>query len=135
MVARPNRTLVEKRSALRLGASQVPQITGVRLVPPDARSTLLNISTSGILVECESRPRPGSEVTVHFEGTFSPASIRGRIARTLVASLGKDGKLQYLAGIAFDHAISLDQPPPPDAAMPELIPVVEHVSSELENRW
>jgi hypothetical protein len=74
-------------------------------------------------------------VTVNFGGSFQPASVRGRVARTIVASLGKDGVLHYMIGIAFDEAIELESqlaepppaPPPGDTA-PKVV-------SRLQNRW
>jgi uncharacterized membrane protein YraQ (UPF0718 family) len=100
-------------------------------------STLVNISTSGVLVECSSKPRPGSNVTVHFIGTFIPASIRGRVARTIVASLGKDGVLRYLVGVAFETPIVLEEPAPAPAvkAVLDATDPSPRVGSRLQNRW
>ena len=137
MLGRPPTSAAEQRAALRLPASRVPTIQGVRISPNDVVSTLVNISTSGVLVECTSKPRPGSSVTVHFVGTFQPASVRGRVARTIVASLGKDGVLRYMVGIAFDKPIELEEPPPvpsPAPAEPPEAPAAR-VTSRLQNRW
>ena len=95
----------------------------------------MNISTSGVLVECASKPRPGSAVTVHFVGGFTPASVRGRVARTIVASLGKDGVLHYMIGIAFDEAIELDSQLAEPAAAPPPADTAPKVVSRLQNRW
>jgi hypothetical protein len=113
----------------------VPSIQSIRLSPGDSTSTLVNISTSGLLVECTSKPRPGSAVTVNFHGGFKPASVKGRVARTIVASLGKDGTLHYMVGVAFDQPIEFEDqviepeadPPPAEAA--------PRVASRLQNRW
>src|SRR5437773_7005996 len=131
MVSRPNSTLMEKRSAPRIPAAKIPAITGLRLTPNDVAAALVNISVSGVLVECESRSIPGSAVVVHFEGTFSPSSVRGRVARTLVASLATSGGLRYVVGIAFDEAISLDQSPVSQPATPE--PSPGNLSAAVEN--
>src|SRR5438128_8542694 len=135
MVSRPNSPLMDKRSAPRIPAAKIPAITGLRLTPHDVVATLVNISVSGVLVECESRSIPGSAVVVHFEGTFSPSSVRGRVARTSVASLATDGGFRYVVGIAFDEAISLDQPPSPQTVTPEPSPVAGNLSAAVENRW
>jgi hypothetical protein len=134
-LSRPLTIVPEQRSALRIPAARVPSIEGVRISPGDLPSTLVNISTSGVLVECASKPRPGSAVTVNFVGGFTPASVRGRVARTIVASLGKDGSLHYMIGIAFDEPIELDSqlaeppaPPPAENTAPK-------VASRLQNRW
>src|SRR5262245_29951434 len=136
MAGRPLASTSEQRSALRVPADRVPSIEGVRISPGDEVSTLVNISTSGVLVECTSRPRPGSAVTVHFIGTFTPASVRGRVARTMVASLGKDGVLQYMVGVAFDSPIELEEPQaaPPEAPQPPAA-AAPKVASRLHNRW
>ena len=89
----------------------VPEITGVRLKPHGADATLVNISTSGILVECASRIKPGTAVIVVFEGTFSPAQIDARVARSSVAIMHKGGGLGYHTGIAFNQPIVLPDLP------------------------
>jgi PilZ domain len=140
MSGRPPSSSAEQRSALRLPAQRVPSIDGVRISPGDVPATLVNISMSGLLVECTSKPRPGSAITVQFSGTFQPAVVRGRVARTMVASLGKDGVLHYMVGIAFDNAIDLEQylsaageaPPPVASQAAETAP---KVVSRLQNRW
>ena len=134
MASRPLSTVPDQRTAARIPAARVPSIEAVRLSPGDTISTLVNISTSGVLVEGTSKLRPGSAVTVNFVGTFKPASVRGRVARTIVASLGKDGVLHYMVGIAFDEPIPLEEhvPDPEPAAPPADSP---RVASRLQNRW
>ena len=110
--AAPEATVtVEGRSAPRLPASAVPGIKGVRLSPHGTEATLMNISASGILVECTSRLRLGTAVTTVFDGTFSPATIEGRVARSSVANVSKKGVLQYHIGIAFNKPIVLQAAP------------------------
>jgi hypothetical protein len=99
---------VEARSAPRLPASAVPGITGVRLSPHGADATMLNISTTGVLVECTSRLRIGTAVTTLFDGTFSPSSVEGRVSRSTVSNMSKDGVLRYQIGIAFLSPIALE---------------------------
>jgi hypothetical protein len=99
---------LDARSAPRLAASLVPSITGVRLSPYGADATLLNISASGVLVECANRLRLGTLLTIVFEGTFSPSSVEGRVARSSVATVDKKGVLRYHVGIAFIKRIVLD---------------------------
>ena len=103
--------LVEARNAPRVPASAVPGIKSVRLSPHGTEATLLNISASGALVECTSRIRLGTAVTTVFEGTFSPATIEGRVARSSVANVSKKGVLQYHIGIAFNSRIAIGTPP------------------------
>ena len=100
---------VENRHALRLLASQVPSITGLRLSPHGAGAILVNISTTGVLAECAVRVKTGSAVTILFEGGFSPASVASRVARCAVSAMGSDGLLRYHIGIAFNAPIALDE--------------------------
>lgn len=129
---------VEKRKAPRRQASLVPSITGIRLSPHGADATLVNISTSGVLVECSSRLQPGTSVTVVFDGTFSASPIEGRVARCSVATIGRKGVLRYHVGIAFKNPITLDAPATaniqPETA-PQPPPSARPVRAVLGNRW
>jgi len=112
----------EKRCATRRPAALIPSITGVRIPPHGSGASLLNISTSGVLLECTGRIPLGTAVTVFFDGTFSPSSASGRVARSAVASMSKKGVLLYHIGIAFNDPIALEDeaaPPVEDVAEPE----------------
>ena len=139
---RESEVTLENRSAPRRQASLVPSIMGVRLSPYGADATLVNISTSGVLVECGRRLKPGSEVTVVLDGSFSPSSIESRVARTSVAGIDKDGALRYHVGIAFKNPIELDdapatatEQPVPEMEMPLPLPNSTPVPAVLRNRW
>jgi hypothetical protein len=143
--------------ARRRRASCVPSITAIKLTPSVGEATLVNISASGVLVECASRVAPGTLLTVRFLGTFSPASAEGRVARCLVAGIGKDGAIRYHIGIAFTQMIPFDvdeapatsvsstefpppQPPQEPAPPPPVIPEAAEVHISLDpvpvrNRW
>ncbi len=95
--------------AQRLDASLVPAIKGVSISPHEASATLVNISSSGTLVECERRYNPGSPVTVRFSGTFRPTTVPGRVARATVSGVGQNGSLKYRMGIAFNAPIALPE--------------------------
>jgi hypothetical protein len=131
----------EARSARRYPASAVPSITGLRISPHGVEATLVNISMTGVLAECGERLKPGSLLTVNFEGTFEPRTAEGRVARVSVASMGPNGRLRYHVGISFSNPIPLDailaQPSPP-AAAPKPAPVEETTSPSarvVRNRW
>jgi hypothetical protein len=137
---------VELRGAPRLDASHVPSITGVRISPYGAQATLVNISETGILVECSVRMQHGNAVTVNFEGTFAPRSVEGRVARHCVAAMGKDGALRYHTGIAFNGRIRIEdeapsveaaEPPQPEpAAAIETVAVTPPPEAPVaRNRW
>jgi hypothetical protein len=122
-------------------ASRVPEITGVRVTPIGGEAMLVNISASGVLVECGTRVASSTAVTVSFDGTFKPASVNGRVARCVVARIGSDGLIRYHLGIAFNHMIEFDVPeedsPEPPPATPPLPPDAERpaASPEVRNRW
>jgi PilZ domain-containing protein len=134
-------TKVENRSAVRYSASEVPSITGIRLSPHGANATLMNISASGVLVESTNRFRLATPVTVVFDGTFSPSSVEGRVARSFVANVSKNGVLRYHVGIAFNDPIALEKAPAPANRLPEPVPDLEvappspPVQAVLVNRW
>ena len=135
----------EKRIAPRHPASRVPSITAVRLSPQGTRATLVNISTTGMLVETSAALKPTSAVTVVFEGTFTPSSMPSRVARTTVVGIGKDGTLRYQIGLSFARPIELEElvagavahtsaeAPPPAAADPPAAPALP--PAVVRNRW
>src|SRR3954462_13703383 len=100
---------IEKRNAPRYPASLVPGITKLRLSPHGAEATLVNISTTGLLAECAVRLKTGSTVIVQFEGTFTPATVQGRVARCAVSRVGDTGTLIYHVGLAFAQPIPLPE--------------------------
>ena len=112
----PAETPTEQRKAPRRPAALVPSVTGLRISPHGAGAMLVNISRTGLLAECSVRLQPGSPVTVNFEGTFQPASIDGRVARSAVASVAADGSLRYHAGINFSVPIVLEDLPEAEPA-------------------
>jgi len=129
-----------ERAAPRLQASLVPSITGVRISPGDSLARLVNISWSGVLVECEQRLRPGTEVTVRFAGTFQPAQVPSRVARVSVSGIGPTGALTYQIGLAFATPITLPDPPASGRAKaPTVWPAAPTADappqSALRNRW
>jgi len=134
--------------ARRYPASAFPEIQGIRLAPTGSTAALVNMSATGVLVECASRPLPGAILTVHFTGTFSPASMKSRVVRCEVAGIAADGSLRYHVGLAFNTRIALPNetedgadasaaPPsaPPLAAAVVAAAAVEMVVPVLRNRW
>jgi hypothetical protein len=135
-------TSIENRKADRRDASLVPSITGVRLSPHGAEAKLVNISTTGVLVECATRLQPGSSVTVIFEGGFSPPSVDSRVARSNVVAVNKGGGMRYQIGLAFKQPITLEDLPS-TSIEPAAAPVEEPVQESApvvappapRNRW
>jgi hypothetical protein len=124
--APPASELGDNRTALRRPATTVPGITGLRISPHGVEATLVNISETGVLAECGERLKPGSAVTVVFEGTFQPRTMEGRVARNSVSSMGADGRLRYHVGIAFARPIELP-PEEPAPAIGEPLPPVASI--------
>ncbi len=93
--------------APRFAASSFPEIQGIRLMPGAAEATLVNLSSSGILVECSSRVLPGTVLTVEFSGGFSPESVEGRVIRCEVKGIAPEGTLRFHIGLAFTRPIAL----------------------------
>jgi hypothetical protein len=124
----------ERRVAHRRPAVQVPSITGVRLSPGGGDSSLVNISMSGALVRSTSRLLPGTPVTVLFEGTFSPSSIKSKVVRCVVADICKPAGLSYHIGIAFNERIHFDDEPA-ETAEPTSASPPPDAGQILVNRW
>jgi len=144
----------ENRTAARRPASAFPEITGLRFSPHGVEATLVNISASGLLAECDQQIKPGSVVTVAFAGTFDPKSTEGRVARCVVSAMGKGGRLRYHVGVAFRQPIRIADdtaaaaPPAPaaqaaaaQAAAPSSAPAAAMAASVaappavVRNRW
>lgn len=132
----------ERRFEPRFKAADMPYITGVRLSPLGIKAQLVDISTTGILIECGTRIQPGSSVSVTLEGETPIPTVGGRIARTTVAALDQKGSLRYHVGIAFTSPIPLKTPPaaaaavvvPPASPKPDRESVIETQPVPI-NRW
>ena len=125
----------ERRAATRHPASGMSSITGVHLSPGGGEASLVNISSTGALVRCPTKLLPGTAVTITFDGTFSPSTIKGKVVRCFVADICRPAGLAYHIGINFNLAIQLDEKEPvedskPGAAIPPL-----PVEPVLVNRW
>jgi hypothetical protein len=109
----------DERPARRYPASAFPGIRGIRLTPPGAAATLVNLSASGMLVECAARLPSDITVTAHIAGSFVPIAIEGRVVRFEVAGIGPDGALRYHFALAFQAPIALAPMLEPLADAPE----------------
>lgn len=128
---------VERRLTARRRVSQVPSIAGLRLSPCGGEAFLVNISGSGVLVKINMRLLPGTVVTVVFEGTFSPSSVKGRVARCLVADIDSSGVVWYHVGVAFNELIAIGDMSVGTHVLPEPVQPLqaEAVQAPLTNRW
>ena len=140
--------MMGERVACRYPASAFPEIEGIRLAPSGAAATLVNMSATGGLVECASRAAPGAALTLHFKGTFEPASIKGRVVRCEVAGISADGSLRFHLGLAFstrlvlpdkaEHEVEESSPAltaPPLAIVAAAAAASDVVAPVLRNRW
>ena len=100
----------EHSTAPRRPASAVSSITGLRISPPGFKATLVDISASGLLAELAVPLKIGQVVTVNFEGTFEPQSVKAHVVRSSVASMTSAG-VRYHVGLTFMAAIALDGTP------------------------
>jgi hypothetical protein len=117
----------------------MPSITGLRLSPGGGEASLVNISSTGVLVRCPTKLPPGTAVTVTLDGTFSPSTIKGKVVRCFVADICRPAGLAYHIGIAFNQAIQLgdDEPKEPveDRGSEAAIPPPLVAPPVLVNRW
>jgi len=132
---------MNERASRRHLAASFPEIRGVRLAPLGGDATLVNLSSTGVLVECASRVSVGTALTVTFEGTFTPSSVVSRVTRCEVSGIAGDGSLRFHLGMAFDRRIAVDED---DKAagletdvMAPVLPVTDTASWPvlLRNRW
>jgi PilZ domain-containing protein len=112
------------RADPRYPAEAIPGITAMRLSPGEA-VRLVNLSSSGVLVEGKTRFVPGTRVSVIFEGPKAPPTVKARVVRCQVSAIAGGGSLQYQSAIQFEQKIevpvdeaSLPQAPPPAALAP-----------------
>jgi hypothetical protein len=133
-----------EQAARRYPASTFPEIQGIRLAPIGVSATLVNLSASGVLVECAGRAVPGSMLTVQFKGTFSPATIEGRVVRCEVMGIAADGSLRFHLGLAFSSRITLAIEAGGEVEASMAVPVAPLVAAAaaavsaepvLRNRW
>ena len=105
----------DRRGAPRHAADRLPWIKGVRVANiEDAR--LINVSSTGVLVQCRARLLPGNETVLQFVGSGNRFRVKGQVVRCEVAHVRAEGTLQYEVAVAFD----------PD---PCPLPVSQHLST------
>ena len=66
---------------------------------------VINISDTGLLVEGKARPGVGTIVTIRIQG--SRAKLEGRIVRSKISTIHRDGTLSYESAIEFDTPTSV----------------------------
>ena len=79
--------------------------TKARLLP-GGEVDVLNVSETGLLVEGKSRPVVGTIVSIRLKGSRL-RKLDGRIVRSRVSTIHRDGTLSYESAIEFDHSHAL----------------------------
>ena len=89
-----------------------PRLPAARIGKPRARLLpggdvdVINISETGLLVEGKARPGVGTVVTIRIQG--SRAKLEGRIVRSKISTIHRDGTLSYESAIEFDTPTSVE---------------------------
>jgi len=76
--------------------------TKARLLP-GGEVDVLNVSETGLLIEGKSRPVVGTIVSIRLKGSRL-RKLDGRIVRSRVSTIHRDGTLSYESAIEFDHS-------------------------------
>jgi hypothetical protein len=97
----------DARRAPRLPASQLGDSTKARLLP-GGDVDVVNLSGTGILVEGRTRPVVGTMVSIRLHGA-NLKRLEGRIVRSRVSTIHRDGTLTYESAIEFDRPHALDE--------------------------
>lgn len=96
-----------RRAEPRYAAADLPAITTVTLSGEVV--TLVNISSSGVLVESSTRFKPNERVRLGITG-LQPNQVGGVIVRCMVSAISTGGKLRYESAIAFSQPVNLPVP-------------------------
>jgi CheY-like chemotaxis protein len=97
----------ERRIALRKGRGDVPWLSGIKLSwGPELQ--LINISSTGVLVETGSKFAPGSTTNMHLCGPETNLVVPVRFIRSAVARIDGLG-VKYHAAAAFAKELDIDR--------------------------
>jgi len=95
----------DRRRARRRPAADLPGVWAVRLpLGPEAR--VVDISSTGVLVETSSKITPGSTLDLQVLGQNINLRVSARMVRSEVASVDRLG-VKYRAAAAFSHEVDL----------------------------
>jgi CheY-like chemotaxis protein len=99
----------------RWALAEVPWLSSIRL-SWGQHLRLLNISSSGVLVESGMRLSPGSATTFQIEGSDGPLVVPARVVRCRVSDVDSLG-VKYETAAVFDRSVdklAADEPEPHD---------------------
>jgi hypothetical protein len=118
----------ERRRAPRIARTDVPWVSKVRM-PWGLGLDLINISSSGLLVESTSKLSSGATYDLEFDGPNGPFLVKARFIRSDVGRVDGRG-VRYHSAAAFDRELDLAggrvaaPAPSPQQAMAELLAAV-----------
>jgi hypothetical protein len=92
---------IDRRAARRLHHVEDHGIVNAR-VRPGHRAHLVDVSSSGAMIETSYRLLPGTAVELHLETESTHTRIRGRVLRCNVARV-RASAICYRGAIAFDR--------------------------------
>jgi hypothetical protein len=98
--------VVASQRGTRMKGSELGVSTRARLLP-GGDVDVLNVSETGLLVEGRGRPVVGTLVSIRLKGSRL-RKLEGKIVRSRVSTIHRDGTLSYESAIEFDHSHALD---------------------------
>jgi CheY-like chemotaxis protein len=110
---------IKRLRAHRFSRVDLPWLSQVQL-PWGLEVQLLNISSSGVLIESGSKLDPGSGTTIHLSGLNKSLVVPARVVRSYVTTVDVRG-VKYATAAAFDKDIELLTQRP--ASFPRSVPI------------
>jgi CheY-like chemotaxis protein len=98
----------DRRTAPRKALGEIPWLSTVRLAW-SVDISLINISSSGVLIESGSKFEPGSTADLHLTGPDTNLVVPVRFVRSEIAKVDSRG-VKYQAAAAFGKEIDLSAP-------------------------
>ena len=95
----------DRRRATRRPSDEIPWLTAVRM-PWGLEARVVNISTSGILLESPSKIQAGGSVDLQLLGSSAGVTMPARLIRSEVASVNALG-VKYRIAAAFDRELDI----------------------------
>ena len=99
----------ERRGAVRRTPQPDEALSRVRL-RTGREFTVVNISSSGVLLEGLTRLLPNTHTDIHIVTRHGRVLVRGRVVRALVWRLERD-MVCYRTALSFDSAVDIDNGP------------------------
>ena len=134
--------VVAGQRSTRMKGSELGASTKARLLP-GGEVDVLNVSETGLLVEGRGRPVVGTVVSIRLKGS-SIRKLDGKIVRSRVSTIHRDGTLSYESAIEFDHSHALEDlvnatgeqdPAPLDESVPVKSGDDEIYVIDTDNDW